>query len=298
VTTNASRLAIAAAAIALVLVAAGSVSAAAQGTISSKSFRSATLGEDISYNVYLPTGYAESTARYPVLYLLHGRGDSMSAWTRVKGDLDALIAAGDIPPLIAIMPDAPWSSRASYYVDSEYTGADPGRKVETAFIRDLIPHVDTTYRTMASRNGRGIGGYSMGGYGALRYSLAYPELFGASIVLSPAVYVPTSPTDSSTREFGAFGQGGSLFVDAIYRKLNYPALVGPFGQKGLESHMFIAVGDDEFKNPAPADAQHDLDFARTCSSTRSCASRTSPRSSESSTAGTTGTSGRRPSSRE
>jgi enterochelin esterase-like enzyme len=260
VSTTASRLAIAAAAIALVLVAAGSVSAAAQGTISSKSFRSATLGEDIAYNVYLPSGYADSTSRYPVLYLLHGRGDSMSAWTRVQSELDSLIAAGDIPPLIAVMPDAPWSSRASYYVDSEYTGADPGRKVETAFIRDLIPHVDATYRTLTTRNGRGIGGYSMGGYGALRYSLAYPELFGASIVLSPAVYVPTSPSDSSTREFGAFGQGGSLFVDANYKRLNYPALLGPFAQKGLTSHMFIAVGDDEFKNPAPADAIHDLDF--------------------------------------
>jgi enterochelin esterase-like enzyme len=259
-TRTMTRVAIAAAAIALLLVSAGSVGAAAQGTVEGKSFRSATLGEDISYNVYLPTGYAGSSARYPVLYLLHGRGDSMSAWTRVASQLDALIAAGDIPPLIAIMPDAPWSSRASYYVDSEYTGADPGRKVETAFIRDLIPHVDATYRTMASRNGRGIGGYSMGGYGALRYSLAHPELFGASIVLSPAVYVPVPPDDSSTREFGAFGQGGSLFVEAIYKKLNYPALVGPFAQKGLESHMYIAVGDDEFKNPKPADAPHDLDF--------------------------------------
>ena len=47
----------------------------------------------------------------------------------------------------------------------------------------------------------------MGGYGAIRYSLAHPDLFGASIVLSPAVYVPKPPSDSSTREFGAFGKG-------------------------------------------------------------------------------------------
>jgi enterochelin esterase-like enzyme len=258
--TTVTRVATAVTAIGLVLFAAGSVSAASQGTIEAESFRSATLGEDISYNVYLPTGYSGSTARYPVLYLLHGRGDSMSAWTRVKGELDALIAAGDIPPLIAIMPDAPWSSRASYYVDSEYTGADPGRKVETAFIRDLLPHVDSTYRTIANRIGRGIGGYSMGGYGAMRYSLAYPELFGASIVLSPAVYTPLPPDDSSTREFGAFGQGASLFVPAIYTKLNYPATLESFKQKGLSSHMYIAVGDDEYKNPTPADARHDLDF--------------------------------------
>jgi enterochelin esterase-like enzyme len=228
------------------------------GTLTSASFHSSTLGEDVAYNVYLPAGYAGTAKRYPVLYLLHGRGDSMSAWTQVKGKLDELIADGSIPPTIAIMPDAPWSSRASYYVDSAYRGADPGRPVETAFTQDLIAHVDSTYRTIASRDGRIVGGYSMGGYGALRYSIAHPDLFAASIVLSPAVYFPTSPSDSSTREFGAFGEGGALFVDAIYRKLNYPAEFARFAAKGLKSHMFIAVGDDEYQNPG--DYVHDLDF--------------------------------------
>ena len=74
-----------------------------------------------------------------------------------EGALDELIASGEIQPTIAIMPDAPWSSRASYYVDSAYTGADPGRKVETAFTQDLIAHVDATYRTVADRTGRGVG---------------------------------------------------------------------------------------------------------------------------------------------
>ena len=55
------------------------------GTLASAQFHSATMGEDISYNVYLPAGYASTAKRYPVLYLLHGRGDSMSAWTQVKG---------------------------------------------------------------------------------------------------------------------------------------------------------------------------------------------------------------------
>ena len=238
----------------------GAGAAAVEGTLTEASFRSATLNEAISYNVYLPAGYEGSSDSYPVLYLLHGRGDSKSAWTQMKGALDALIASGEIQPTIAIMPDAPWSSRASYYVDSGYTGTDPGRKVETAFTKDLIAHVDASYRTVASRTGLGIAGYSMGGYGALRYSLAHPDLFGAAIVLSPAVYVPSPPSDSSTREFGAFGLGKSLFVDSIYKKLNYPALFPSFSATGLPLPMFIAVGDDEFKNPDPKDASHDLDF--------------------------------------
>src|SRR5688572_22828110 len=116
--TNLQAVVIAAAALVLLVlvassVGAGSAAAAEPGTISAASFRSVTLGEDIAYNVYLPAGYEGSDKRYPVLYLLHGRGDSMAAWTQVKGELDAMIAAGEIPPLIAIMPDAPWSSRAS-----------------------------------------------------------------------------------------------------------------------------------------------------------------------------------------
>ncbi|MEV6411364.1 alpha/beta hydrolase-fold protein [Kribbella sp. NPDC051718] len=239
---------------------AGPAKAPEPGTVTAASFRSSTLGEDIAYNVYLPAGYAASTARYPVLYLLHGRGDSMAAWTQMKGQLDAMIAAGDIPPTIAIMPDAPWSSRASYYVDSAYKGKDPGRPVETALIHDLVPQVDATYRTITDRTGRAIAGYSMGGSGALRYSMVYPELFGAAIVLSPAVYSPQPPKDSSAREFGAYGKGKDAFSEAVYRKLNYPAAFKTFAAKGLPSHLFIAVGDDEYKNPKPKDYQHDLDF--------------------------------------
>ena len=195
-----------------------------------------------------------------MLYLLHGRGDSMAAWTQVKSRLDELIGSGEIPPTIAVMPDAPWSSRASYYVDSAYTGADPGRPVETAFFRDLVPHVDASYRTIADRNGRAVAGYSMGGAGALRYAMAHPEVFGASIALSPAVYFPLPPADSSAREFGAFGKGKDPFSEAVYLRLNYPAAFKSFAATGLPSHLFIAVGDDEWKNPKPADYTHDLDF--------------------------------------
>ncbi len=234
--------------------------AAAAGTITTGKVRSATLREDINYNAYLPAGYDGSAQRYPVVYLLHGRGDSMAAWTQVKSRLDELIGSGEIPPMIAIMPDAPWSSRASWYVDSAYTGTDPGRPVETAFFRDLVPQVDATYRTIADRNGRAVAGYSMGGAGALRYSLVHPDVFGAAIVLSPAVYFPLPPADSSTRDFGAFGKGTDPFSEATYLRLNWPTALKSFAAKGLQSHLYIAVGDDEYKNPKAIDATHDLDF--------------------------------------
>ena len=66
--------------------------AQAAGTIRQASIPSGTLGGRIDYEIYLPAGYATSSARYPTIYLLHGRGDSMEAWTREKADLDRLIA--------------------------------------------------------------------------------------------------------------------------------------------------------------------------------------------------------------
>ena len=233
----------------------------AKSTVMRDKFQSVTLSRIYQYNVYLPAGYIDSDRHYPVIYLLHGRGDNMDAWLNIHATLDQMIAAHDIPALIAVMPDMPSSERASYYVDSQYTGTDyPAEPVESAFFRDLIPHIDATYRTLTDRSGRLVGGYSMGGYGALRYALAYPDAFAGALVLSPAVYTPLPPRDSSTREFGAFGKGDVRFDDATYQSLNYPALLDSFQQSRSSLAIFIAVGDDEYHNPKPEDWLHDLDI--------------------------------------
>lgn len=233
----------------------------AKGNVTDSAFPSQTLKRDYDYQIYLPVGYDDSDVRYPVIYLLHGRGDDYYAWLNAVDILDRLIAEQAIPPLIAVMPDMPSSDRASYYIDSLYTGEDfPAEGVETAFFEDLIPYIDTTYRTIAQREGRAIAGYSMGGYGALRYALAYPEVFAGAIVLSPAVYTPLPPQDSSVRLFGSFGSGDELFDAERYEQLNYPALFDNFVATELALDMFIAVGDDEWKHPTEEDQMHDLDL--------------------------------------
>jgi S-formylglutathione hydrolase FrmB len=78
-------------------------------------------------------------------------------------------------------------------------------------------------------------------------------------VLSPAVYVPLPPADSSAREFGAFGRGGARFVDDVYVRRNYPVLLDQV-DPALPVRLFLAVGDDEWPNPSPEDAMHDLDL--------------------------------------
>ena len=218
----------------------------------------------IDYTVYLPPGYDDAEVEYPTLYLLHGRGDTQAAWQRVTGDLDELIAGGAIQPMVVVMPDAPWNERGHWYTDSAFTGdprtgAPAGVPVETAFTRDLVDHVDATYRTADDRAARAVGGYSMGGAGALRFALAHQDTFSAALVLSAAVYVPQPPADSSTRDYGAYGEGRRLFTEKRYTQLSYPTALESV-DPALPLHLFIAVGDDEWANPDPRDASHDLDL--------------------------------------
>lgn len=238
------------------------------GTTSSTAVPSAALGEPIACTVYLPPGYGRHGGdRYPVLYLLHGRGDTMRAFDRAVAALDGLIDHGRMPPLIVVAPDAPWSGRASWYVDSAYTGGGEvdgtaasdgpgraGRPVETALVRDLVPAVDAAYRTIPTRDGRLVGGYSMGGAGALRLALAYQRLFACALVLSPAVYVPLPPAGSNTRVYGAYGSGARAFDEDVYRRLNYPALL-PSVDSALPLHLFIAVGQGDYTDP---ESRHDI----------------------------------------
>ncbi|MHA7134269.1 alpha/beta hydrolase-fold protein [Oerskovia turbata] len=247
------------------------VAAAEHGTLTPGSAPSKALGADgaVDYTVYLPPGYdADTERRYPTVYLLHGRGDTQAAWQRVATDLDDLIATDAIQPMVVVMPDAPWNDRGSWYTDSAYTGSGTagsgdtgtaGFQVETALSRDLVQHVDATYRTVADREARAVGGYSMGGAGALRLTLAHQDEFSAGIVLSPAVYVPQPPADSSVRDHGGYGVGTSLFDEDRYTELSYPAALAAL-DPALPVHLFVAVGDDEWANPDPAEASHDIDF--------------------------------------
>ena len=86
-----------------------SATVASAGTILSREFDSPALQRTWSYAIYLPDGYETSNLRYPVLYLLHGNGGNRYSWVnegRIQQTADALIASGDIPPCVIVMPDA------------------------------------------------------------------------------------------------------------------------------------------------------------------------------------------------
>jgi len=148
-----------------------------------KTFQSKTIKGEASYRIYLPPDYEQAKEkRYPVIYYLHGLGgtqNGMAPWPFLTG-LDAAIKAGKAPGVIVVFVNGLKDSR---YYDS-YDGERP---VESVTIKDLIPHIDATYRTLAERKFRAIEGFSMGGFGTAHLAFKYPELFGTVSIMSGAL---------------------------------------------------------------------------------------------------------------
>lgn len=147
--------------------------------LSHGTFRSTSMGVDVGYVIYLPPGYDDPTnaaRRYPVVYTLHGGlqgSESMMAGVAIRY-VDPLIEAGTLPPRIHVFVNG---GRYSHYDYRESLG-------ETAFVKELIPHIDGTYRTIATRFGRAIEGFSAGGRGTARIVFEYPELFCSATPMS------------------------------------------------------------------------------------------------------------------
>ncbi|MBV9933784.1 MAG: esterase family protein [Actinobacteria bacterium] len=150
-------------------------------------FRSRALNGPVHANVLLPTGYdapANAGRRYPVLYLLHGHGGNHTDW--ISHDADKIV--GDVP-VIVVMPDGGYDGWYSDWYGTDVDGHVPAPTPgwETFHIRELIPWVDATYRTISDRRGRAIAGLSMGGFGAMSYAARHPDLFVAAGSFSGAV---------------------------------------------------------------------------------------------------------------
>jgi len=205
-----------------------------KGTTESSSIDSKILGHAFKYKVYLPAEYT-SQKQFPVIYLLHGSNGNENSWDELLGTLDTLISCGEIPPFAAVVP----CSGYSWWIDGR-------EKYESAFINELMPLVEKKYNFSQYRETRIISGFSMGGYGALRYALVYPELFSGAILLSPALYDTLPPIDSSARETGNFGMP---FDIVKWNTLNYPQALKKYRQQSSTVSLFIAAGDDDWHNP-------------------------------------------------
>lgn len=202
-----------------------------------KTFQSKTLDRSYVYNLYLPDGYQDSDLRYPVLYLLHGNLGTENSWVgpgNIQQTADELIAAGKIQPQIIVVP-----------ADPKFWWADAADdKSLTAFVHDLLPHIDASYRTLSSREGRVIGGYSAGGFGTVNIALQYPELFAAAAALSPAVYAPVPPGDSSAMRQDTFLTQGK-FDPSLWESMNWVSFIDEYKSRGIIVPFYINTGDHD-----------------------------------------------------
>lgn len=136
-------------------------------------FRSPSMNVEVGYCIYLPPGYeaAENAQRrYPVVYYLHGgRPGSETKSVSLAKYVHEAIEAGKVPPMIYVFVNG---GRVSHY-----NTPDLGSMGEEVFIKELIPHIDATYRTIAERGGRALDGFSQGGRGTARIIFRHPDVF-------------------------------------------------------------------------------------------------------------------------
>ncbi|MCP5432311.1 MAG: esterase family protein [Alphaproteobacteria bacterium] len=149
----------------------------AGGRVQYRIYDSAAAKAQVSFHVYAPESYErDSGRRFPVLYWLHGSGGGLAGVRPLAEHFDKAIRAGLVPPMLVVFPNG---MQGSMWVDSK----DGRVPMETVLIREILPLVDKEFRTLASREGRLVEGFSMGGYGAGRLGFKYPELFAAVSML-------------------------------------------------------------------------------------------------------------------
>ena len=163
----------------------------AQSRVDCNALQSTILRQLVHYCAMVPPGYDDakhSSERYPVLYYLHGLGDNeqglfkSGGWTLIE-DLREQKKIGN---LLLVAPEG----KGSFYVNS----VDGRVRYSDFFLREFMPYIEGRYRIRRERSARAIGGISMGGYGALRFAFAHPELFASVTAQSPAL-ITESPKE-------------------------------------------------------------------------------------------------------
>ncbi len=162
-----------------------------QGSVIHERFLASSIvgnpaGEDAMrrLTIYLPPGYYQSKQHYPVIYFLHGMYGEDSATMRdleINKLLDTAIYSKHIKPVIFVLPNNFTKYKGSFYTNSALTG-----KWADYIARDVVAYIDKHFRTIPNKNSRGISGASMGGNGALKMGMLFPDVFSSVYATTPA----------------------------------------------------------------------------------------------------------------
>jgi S-formylglutathione hydrolase FrmB len=233
------------------------VRAPAQSRIDCSALNSHILSEAVHYCVLLPSGYdsaaAKSLDRYPVLYFLHGLGENEQTLFKTGGwnvveDLRRQHRIGDF---LIVTPEA----KATFYVNS----ASGKVRYSDFFLREFMPYIEKNYRVRRERQGRAITGISMGGYGALRFAFAYPELFSAVSAQSAALMTaPPSELNAAMRSGTPLGAVFGNPIEVAHWKENDPIALARKNQLAVSKlAIYFNCGTrDEFNFETGAEALH------------------------------------------
>lgn len=217
------------------------LAAPAAAEVRSGSFRSEALGREVRYVADLPPSYATSDARFPVVYALHGLFEDASFWEGrgLAAELASERTAGRVREFIVVAVDG----GNSFFVNR------PGAAYQNLVTRDLIAHVDATFRTVPQRAARGLWGVSMGGYAALRMALAQPDRFGVVATHSAMLlqHPPTAAEGARRGQMQAFFQVFGDPIDAAMWTANDPlALADKADPKSLPALRFDCGQQDRY----------------------------------------------------
>lgn len=203
----------------------------AQGRIECGVVTSRILRQPVRYCTFLPSSHDAAAAgknpqekdvrHYPVLYDLHGLGDNeqsllnTGAWSLIQ-DLREQHKIGEF---LIVTPDG----AGTFYIDSR----DGRMRYSDFFLQEFMPSIEHKYRVRAGRNSRGITGMSMGGYGALRFAFAYPQLFSSVSAHSAALVAqpPRASNHGTGQGSPLVGMLGGLFgnpINVAFWKENSP----------------------------------------------------------------------------
>jgi enterochelin esterase-like enzyme len=214
-----------------------------------KTVKSEILKMDRKYSIYLPPGYNESDQSYPVLYLLHGSGDDHTGWVQfgqVQYIADKAIADGIAARMIIVMPDANTGTRGYFNV------IQGNFDYEDFFFKELIPHIEKTYRVRTDRRYRAVAGLSMGGGGTIFYAMHHPEMFAAAAPLSAS----TGNWDLAQFKQQRSGNNNALAgisekqIEDYFNRHSIEGIINNASEEDLRRiksiRWYISCGDDDF----------------------------------------------------
>jgi S-formylglutathione hydrolase len=223
----------------------GTLCAHAESRLVTGQFETKLIPAPLKFTVLLPDGYDSMTDSVPMVYYLHGGGGDNEFLKRAKPLFDELWGAGKLPKMVAVTPDCD----RSFYMDYK----DGSRRYETLLTGPFLEHLRNTYKLRPGRESTFLFGISMGGMGALRMGLKYPEKFGALVALEPGVDPVLRWKDILPRH--RFWRSQELMesiygkpFDAAYWEANNPATIANENPDKIRKSgigIYLDVGDKD-----------------------------------------------------